>query len=152
VLQREPGAEAPFLEFIQRVCAECTDGSSQESCQPIRAGCGGFGIRNFLTLFLSIEVSKAMLDRKTAEGNGKVAEAAHHERRVKLFTEQLVEANPILTEISDCMTAEGRSFAEGDSAMADDWSRRKELANQKLQQCSDKYNSAMKALREQGWD
>ena len=53
-LQREAGQESPFLEFIQRVCSECknTDGS----CRPIKPGCGGFGIRNFLTLFLSIEV------------------------------------------------------------------------------------------------
>ena len=54
VLQRKPGTEAPFLEFIQRVCAQGPDGA--DSCKPIRAGCGGFGIRNFLTLFLSIEV------------------------------------------------------------------------------------------------
>ena len=58
VLQRAPGEEAPFLEFIQRVCACAADG--EESCEPIRPGCGGFGIRNFLTLFLSIEVSKAI--------------------------------------------------------------------------------------------
>ena len=54
VLQREPGTEAPFLEFIQRVCAECSGAGGAP--QPIRPGCGGFGIRNFLTLFLSIEV------------------------------------------------------------------------------------------------
>ena len=36
------------------------------TCAPIRPGCGGFGIRNFLTLFLSIEVSKAMLDSQLA--------------------------------------------------------------------------------------
>ena len=48
------GTEAPFLEFIQRVCAQCADKNGM--CQPVRPGCGGFGIRNFLTLFLSIEV------------------------------------------------------------------------------------------------
>ena len=65
VLQRTPGTEAPFLEFIQRLCARgCADGDDDggEAARPIRPGCGGFGIRNFLTLFLSIEVSKAMLD------------------------------------------------------------------------------------------
>ena len=56
VLQRKPGTEAPFLEFIQRMCAQCSDGT--QTCKPIRPGCGGFGIRNFLTLFLSIEASK----------------------------------------------------------------------------------------------
>ena len=31
VLQREPGTEAPFLEFIQRVCAQCSvDGGKEE--------------------------------------------------------------------------------------------------------------------------
>ena len=35
----------------------------------IRPGCGGFGIRNFLTLFLSIEVSKAMRSEQSAKKN-----------------------------------------------------------------------------------
>jgi 4-hydroxyphenylpyruvate dioxygenase-like putative hemolysin len=52
VLQKQPGTEAPFLEFIQRLCATPKPGAASH----IRAGCGGFGIRNFLTLFLSIEV------------------------------------------------------------------------------------------------
>ena len=60
VLQRAPGDEAPFLEFIQRICYEGND--SQGQPVPLRPGCGGFGIRNFLTLFLSIEVNKAMSD------------------------------------------------------------------------------------------
>jgi hypothetical protein len=41
--------EAPFLEYIQRVCG-------LDELSHFRPGCGGFGIRNFLTLFLSIEV------------------------------------------------------------------------------------------------
>ena len=57
VMQREAGQEAPFLEFIQRVCSETRDGSC-EIKKPIKPGCGGFGIRNFLTLFLSIEVCR----------------------------------------------------------------------------------------------
>ena len=60
VLQRTPGTEAPFLEFIERVCAQCQGGGGDDACAvapvPVRPGCGGFGIRNFLTLFLSIEV------------------------------------------------------------------------------------------------
>jgi len=41
ILQRNPGDEAPFLEFIQRVCSECkgADGSPVK----IKPGCGGFG-------------------------------------------------------------------------------------------------------------
>ena len=55
VLQADSADEAPFLEFIQRVCGtdECT---AEAQLQP---GCGGFGIRNFITLFLSIEVTLA---------------------------------------------------------------------------------------------
>merc|ERR1712185_18926 len=113
ILQRAPGAEAPFLEFIQRVCAQSDDGSG--ACAPIRPGCGGFGIRNFLTLFLSIEVSKAMAARGAAKAEGDGAGEAFHARRVELFTEQLVEANPILNEISDSMTAEGKAVACNDA-------------------------------------
>jgi 4-hydroxyphenylpyruvate dioxygenase-like putative hemolysin len=64
VLQRAAGDEAPFLEFIQRICYEGNDSQGQPI--PMRPGCGGFGIRNFLTLFLSIEVNKAMSDLAAA--------------------------------------------------------------------------------------
>ncbi len=51
------------MEFIERVCDDTmepsADGSSPKP-RAVKPGCGGFGIRNFLTLFLSIEVSKAM--------------------------------------------------------------------------------------------
>jgi hypothetical protein len=41
ILQRNAGDEAPFLEFIQRVCSECLD---EKGCpQKIKPGCGGFG-------------------------------------------------------------------------------------------------------------
>mmetsp|Transcript_404 Transcript_404/g.629 ORF Transcript_404/g.629 Transcript_404/m.629 type:complete len:706 (+) Transcript_404:471-2588(+) len=62
MLQRKCGEEAPFFEFIQRVCSKhiAPDGCPAK----LKPGCGGFGIRNFLTLFLSIEVSKAMMDAK----------------------------------------------------------------------------------------
>jgi hypothetical protein len=41
VLQRSPGDEAPFFEFIQRVCSECID---ENGCsKKLRPGCGGFG-------------------------------------------------------------------------------------------------------------
>merc|ERR1712185_869964 len=104
ILQRAPGAEAPFLEFIQRVCAQSDDGSG--ACAPIRPGCGGFGIRNFLTLFLSIEVSKAMVKQDEAEAKGDARGAELAEKQVLTFTEQLDLSNPILTVISDAMTAE----------------------------------------------
>jgi len=150
VLQRTPGSEAPFLEFIQRVCAQCPEGT-EDACAPIRPGCGGFGIRNFLTLFLSIEVSKAMLDSEQAADEGREAEAAFHSRRVVMFTEQLVEANPILTEISDCMTGEGKALDAGHADAAKEWGRRKVAANLALAKCSQKYNTLMAELREAGW-
>jgi hypothetical protein len=41
ILQRELGDEAPFFEFIQRVCSECED---EDGCPAkIKPGCGGFG-------------------------------------------------------------------------------------------------------------
>eukprot|EP00616_Rhizochromulina_sp_CCMP1243_P008937 CAMPEP_0118962078 /NCGR_PEP_ID=MMETSP1173-20130426/542_1 /TAXON_ID=1034831 /ORGANISM="Rhizochromulina marina cf, Strain CCMP1243" /LENGTH=689 /DNA_ID=CAMNT_0006910297 /DNA_START=23 /DNA_END=2092 /DNA_ORIENTATION=+ len=147
VLQRQPGTEAPFLEFIQRVCS-AVGPNKGAPVKPVRPGCGGFGIRNFLTLFLSIEVSKAMNDRREAEQAGDQAAVTFHGQRVELFTAQLVEANPILTEISDCMTGEGDAIAEGKQDLALEWTKRKEAANQKLQDCSSKYNGLMKDLRE----
>jgi len=146
ILQRKPGTEAPFLEFIQRVCAQSADGT--DSCTPIRPGCGGFGIRNFLTLFLSIEVSKSMHDRDSAASSGAAKEADYHNERVELFTKQLVESNPILTLISDCMTAEGKALDACDDVGAQKWSARKAEANEALQSCSQKYNTLMKTLRE----
>ena len=46
-----------------------------------------------------------------------------------IFTGQLVESNPILTDISDCMTAEGKALAAGDTAGAATWGAKKADAN-----------------------
>jgi hypothetical protein len=45
ILQRNPGDEAPFLEFIQRVCSvnKNNDGNSSIGGAIIKPGCGGFG-------------------------------------------------------------------------------------------------------------
>jgi hypothetical protein len=41
ILQRNVGEEAPFYEFIQRVCSECAD---ENGCPlKVKPGCGGFG-------------------------------------------------------------------------------------------------------------
>ena len=69
----------------------------------------------------------------------------------QLFTEQLVDATPILTEISDCMTAAGKALDAADATAAADWAARKEAANRKLADCSRKYNDLMGELREAGW-
>lgn len=158
ILQRNPGDESPFLEFIQRVCSVST-----EDDKPIKmkAGCGGFGIRNFLTLFLSIEVGKAMLDLSQARTANDADAAALAQRKVDIFTDQLNEANPILTEISDAMTEEGlalialqEALARGDLETAAEFETKKEMAgatkiasNEKLMACSSKYNNLMKSLR-----
>ena len=160
ILQRNVGEEAPFFEFIQRVCSECRD---EDGCPvQIRPGCGGFGIRNFLTLFLSIEVSKAMVQASQAKADGDEARSECAQHMVDLFTAQLNESNPILTEISDAMTLEGdikmgleRAEKLGDNeAMETMWvqlteaSKAKADGTAKLMECSSKYKEMMQELRE----
>lgn len=165
ILQRKSGEEAPFFEFIQRVCSECmgADGCPKK----LKPGCGGFGIRNFLTLFLSIEVTKAMLEASNAKDSGDIAAYAFVQRKVDLFTEQLNESNPLLTEISDAMTREGAarekiaassagSFCQEEKkddcekwmVVAEKESLAKAGANEKLMKCNLKYKNLMKELRE----
>lgn len=160
ILQRQPGEEAPFFEFIQRVCSECTD--AQGCPQKVRPGCGGFGIRNFLTLFLSIEVSKAMQEVSDAKAEGDNERHMYAMKMVSYFTEQLNESNPILTEISNAMTEEGNCKDEMAACIANKeleevglWkakmiaaAARKQEGNQKLMECSARFNSLMKSIRE----
>jgi len=148
VLQAAPEHEAPFLEFIQRLCKQCQ--GDQPCTLPIKAGCGGFGIRNFLTLFLSIELSKALQDERAAEERGDSSRAAGARQRVRLLTAQLEESNPILTAISDAMAEEG-AMMEAAAAAADEEKRRearaaaaaagerKRTLTESLQQLSDRY-------------
>lgn len=164
ILQRNSGEEAPFFEFIQRVCSECigADGCPKK----MKPGCGGFGIRNFLTLFLSIEVTKAMVEASNAKDCGDDTGYAFAQRKVDLFTDQLNESNPLLTEISDAMTREGMardniaaavavSSAEEKKDDCEKWklimekeSLAKARANDKLMECNLKYQLLMKELRE----
>jgi len=170
ILQRRVGEEAPFLEFIQRVCSERRNDNNEKEAVPIKPGCGGFGIRNFLTLFLSIEVSKAMVEASQAKADGNEERFSHARAKVDLFTAQLDESNPILTEISDAMTLEGdikmqlerakNSFSSKDDVGNDEVviraleirlaeaSRIKADGNQKLMECSTKYKDRMRKLRE----
>jgi len=160
ILQRRPGDEAPFLEFIQRVCADTRCKAPHEACsKPIRPGCGGFGIRNFLTLFLSIEVSKAMRELADAEEAADAAGCELARRKIELFTEQLDASNPILTDISDAMTSEGECLDQlaistgsaSDKALlrarADEMRAKKEAGNARLQEVSTQYATLMKSLR-----
>mmetsp|Transcript_15957 Transcript_15957/g.49642 ORF Transcript_15957/g.49642 Transcript_15957/m.49642 type:complete len:724 (+) Transcript_15957:73-2244(+) len=148
VTQRNDGEEAPFLEFIQRVCSDCKDAAT--GCpKPIKPGCGGFGIRNFLTLFLSIEVSKAAAGRAEAERRGDDRTAAFEARRVDAFTAQLDESNPVLTSISDAMTAEAAALESGNSEEAARWAAEKARGQDALQAVSGKYKEIMRKLREE---
>lgn len=146
VLQRESGQEAPFLEFIQRVCSERSDPATGR-VQGMRPGCGGFGIRNFLTLFLSIEVCKAAKSQEAAEAAGDAEAASLYARMVKLFNEQLDESNPVLTDISDAMTAEGEALEREDAAAIEQFKAKKAEGQATLQQISQKYNDLMAELR-----
>ena len=160
ILQRKPLDESPFFEFIQRVCSECT---GPDGCpKKVKPGCGGFGIRNFLTLFLSIEVTKAMLAASNAKKDGDMKEYEFTKRKVQLFTDQLNESNPLLTEISDAMTREGAardnitlSYKEGRKEDARVWeqamekeAKAKSAANDLLMECNMKYQRLMRELRE----
>jgi len=158
ILQAKAGDESPFLEFIQRVCSEKKDKSGNPV--PIRPGCGGFGIRNFLTLFLSIEVSKAMLEMEKAQEAKDETATTLACKVVDTFTDQLDESNPILTMISDAMTAEGDCFLELKTEtnpeekaklqkQVEEHKAQKEKGNALLQDCSDKYKAIMKELRSQ---
>ncbi|CAJ1902481.1 unnamed protein product [Cylindrotheca closterium] len=159
ILQREPHEEAPFFEYIQRVCAET---KSQDGLA-IKPGCGGFGIRNFLTLFLSIEVSKAMLEVSDAKARGDQKAQDHAQQKVDCFTNQLNDSNPILTQISDAMTMEGyckeqmaMGLAKGDKEASNSWKVKMEEAasekakgNKLLMECSARYQDLMRKLREE---
>jgi len=158
ILQREVGDESPFLEFIQRVCADCSD----DDCPlGMKAGCGGFGIRNFLTLFLSIEIGKAMLEVSQAKATGDSNALTYARWKVDAFTNQLNESNPILTAITDAMTEEGialermqEALERGDEVQAAKFKEQMQKAdsekhanNVKLIELNSKYNKLMKSIR-----
>ncbi len=116
-------------------------------------------IRNFLTLFLSIEVTRAMMEATNAKEINDDVAYAFAQQKVELFTKQLNESNPLLTKISDAMTKEGMA---GDKIAASDdheecmkWRMVKEAeslakvhANKELMECNAKYQKLMKELRE----
>jgi len=143
VLQAEANHEAPFWEFIQRSCKQKGEKLA------FRPGCGGFGIRNFLTLFLSIEVSKAASALAEAESKGDARGSAYARKMVDAFTAQLEESNPVLTGISDAMTAAALAEEARDMEAQAKWNEKKVEGNAKLQEVSSKYNAIMKKLREE---
>ena len=138
VLRRAPGEEAPFLEFIQRVCAKR---------DVPRAGCGGFGIRNFLVLFLSIELNAAADALARADTPAAAANAA---ARLDCLRRQLAASNPILAAISDAAAAEADGLAAGDAPAIDAARRRKDGGQRELQAVSAAFADEMRAIREDG--
>jgi len=147
ILTRTPRDEGPFLEFIQRVCFSQPGAAASGKVKPLKPGCGGFGIRNFLTLFLSIEVTEAAAARETARQNGDAKAEALAQRMVDAFTAQLNESNPILTRISDAMTAEGEALAAGNEAEARRWSAEKDAGQAALMEVSTRYKELTKQIR-----
>ena len=104
-----------------------------------------------------------MLEVSEAERNGDAKGLLASQRRVSTFTNQLNESNPILTQISDAMTREGHCLTQmkaaemrGDADAVDFWSKEKALAeqqkadgNQRLMECSHRYDQLMRAIREE---
>jgi len=146
LMLRDAGHEGHFFEFIQRVCSDKIDPATGKPAK-IKPGCGGFGIRNFLTLFLSIEASKAIAQRTEAEQAGNAKGVAMSQRMLEIFTDQLDESNPVLTAISDAMTAEGDAKDRGDKAEETRQAALKAKGNEELRAMSGRYNNMMKELR-----
>ena len=107
-------------------------------------------------------MSQATSEVADARRTGNKKLLAYAESRVKYFTNQLNESNPILTEISDAMAEEGECAMKMDAALRSGenekallWkqrmteaSQRKEEGNRKLLECSAKYARLMKNLRQ----
>uniref|UniRef100_A0A7S4L101 4-hydroxyphenylpyruvate dioxygenase n=1 Tax=Paramoeba aestuarina TaxID=180227 RepID=A0A7S4L101_9EUKA len=159
ILNEKSGDESPFLEFIERVCSQKCD--KDGNAAQVRPGCGGFGIRNFLTLFLSIEVSKAMNDLEAAREEGDQKKERVAAKMIEEFTNQLNASNPILTMISDAMTEESDILDElstcQDAAKREELQARlqvelkkKEEGQEKLKVTGAHYNNVMKNIRENG--
>jgi len=87
--------------------------------------------------------------------------AKYAQAMVDCFTDQLNESNPILTQISDAMTEEGKCkemmnamLVANDAEAAATWKEKMDCAaglkldgNEKLMACSGRYNELMKSLR-----
>lgn len=116
-----------------------------------------------MTLFLSIEVTKAIREMTDARSTGDEIRRALAEKKVDYFTNQLNESNPILTRISDAMTEEAicasnlkNALVANDQDAIGVWKARKAIAekkkidgNEHLMECSHRYGELMRKLREE---
>ena len=101
-----------------------------------------------------------MQEASDARDTGDREREEYAQTMVDCFASQLNESNPILTEISEAMTEEGRcqealSSLESDSHQKELWERkrneavaRKERSNAKLMDCSSRYNQKMREIRQ----
>ena len=120
VVLNKVGDQAPFFEFIERVCSK--------EAAVLQPGCGGFGIRNFLTLFLSIEVSNAMDALAKAKLENNVQQIELSRKTIEIFSTQMNVSNPVLTRMSDAMTAQSDCVAALEGC--EDAGTKKELEKQ----------------------
>ena len=139
VLSQEEGGDAPFLEFIQRVC------STRDLPRP---GCGGFGIRNFLALFLAIELDAADRALSAADGDARKEAAALAAR--DCLRRQLAESNPILGRIADAAAAEAEFRAAGRDDDAAAAGAARDAGQKALQAVSAAFADEMRAIRSRG--
>ena len=136
VLQGGARDEAPFLEFIQRVCG---------AGKAPRAGCGGFGVRNFLVLFLSIELNAAMSAAMAAPDAAARARAA---QAVACLSRQLERSGPVLGDVADAAADEAVLLEAGAAAHDVAAARaRKAAAQDALKAIAADHAAEMRSLR-----
>lgn len=101
-----------------------------------------------------------MDELEQAEETRDVAAAEIAQKKVDTLTEQMDESNPVLTAISDAMTAEGNARSQAQHATsstdvakahaaAEEWKLKKVAGQQQLQSISDRYKKRMADLRQQ---
>jgi len=103
ILQDTVTHEAPFLEYIQRSCISKLSASGRHLMKP---GCGGFGLRNILALFLAVEMARALDELEHAEDLRTKQKA---QSVIDTLTEQLNAWDPILARVSRANSKEAQA-------------------------------------------
>ena len=158
VMQDNPLDEAPFFEIIQRICFKNDDDFSSFKNNVIKSGTGGFGFRNFFTLFLSIEIHKALSELEHADRMKDPFTAQLARDKITILTAQLEMSNPILTSISDALIAETNALEKlsqaGTPTEKDKWERKisynqnlKSSSQKELMNISQTFSQQMKNIR-----
>lgn len=153
---QDASEECPFIEFIERRCL----GASSEEAEFSTPGCGGFGIRNFIALFLSIEVTNASEVAREARQAGDRFRASVADSIVDLFEEQLHRSDPVLTGMAMDMMTEADAMAELEVATSkkdrlaaqtklEQAITSKNLGSEKMVELGEHYQKRIKVLRSQ---